>query len=86
MPGQATYRETHSADLMQGYQARRLNTRLKRASGQIETLHMNDATAFAVGRTLIAIMENYQQADGSIIIPEVLRAHMGKEKIEKVVV
>ena len=45
---------------------------------------MNDATAIAIGRTLIAILENYQQADGSIVIPEVLRPYMGgKEKIEK---
>jgi seryl-tRNA synthetase len=45
---------------------------------------MNDATAFAIGRTLIAILENYQEEDGSVIIPEVLRPHMGKSKIEKV--
>lgn len=84
MPGQDTYRETHSADLMQGYQARRLNTRLKRADGQTETVHMNDATVFAIGRTLIAILENYQNEDGSVTIPEVLRPYMGgKEKIEK---
>lgn len=84
MPGQDTYRETHSADLMQGYQARRLNTRLKRADGQIETVHMNDATVFAIGRTLIAILENYQNEDGTVTIPEVLRPYMGgKEKIEK---
>ncbi len=85
MPGQNTYRETHSADLMQGYQARRLNTRVKRSNGDIEPVHMNDATVFAVGRTLIAIMENYQNEDGTITIPEVLRPYMGnKEKIEKV--
>lgn len=84
MPGQNTYRETHSADLMQGYQARRLNTRLKRADGQVETVHMNDATVFAIGRTLIAIIENYQNEDGTVTIPEVLRPYMGgREKIEK---
>jgi seryl-tRNA synthetase len=84
MPGQDTYRETHSADLMQGYQARRLNTKVKRASGESEPVHMNDATVFAVGRTLIAILENYQNEDGSVTVPEVLRAYMGKEKLEKV--
>jgi seryl-tRNA synthetase len=83
-PGQDTYRETHSADLMQGYQARRLNTKVKRASGDSEPVHMNDATVFAIGRTLIAILENYQNEDGSVTIPEVLRAYMGKEKLEKV--
>jgi seryl-tRNA synthetase len=45
---------------------------------------MNDATAYAIGRTLIAIIENYQQEDGSIVVPEALRPYMGKEKIEKV--
>jgi seryl-tRNA synthetase len=83
MPGQNTYRETHSADYVGGFQARRLNTRVKRADGTMETVHMNDATAFAVGRTLIAILENYQNEDGSVTIPEVLRAYIGKEKIEK---
>jgi seryl-tRNA synthetase len=81
LPGQKRYRETHSADLMTDYQSRRLGTRVKRASGKTEFVHMNDATAFA-GRTMIAILENYQQADGSVIIPEVLRPFMGKEKIE----
>lgn len=77
MPGQDKYRETHSADCIAGFQPRRLNTRVKRADGRIEPVHMNDATVVAVGRTLIAIMENYQQADGSIVIPEVLRKWMG---------
>jgi seryl-tRNA synthetase len=84
MPGQNTYKETHTSDLMQGFQARRLNTRVKRKNSQIEHVHMNDATAVAMGRTLVTIMENYQQADGSIIIPEVLRPYMGgREKISK---
>lgn len=83
MPGQNTYRETHTADLMQGFQARRLNIRVKRKNGQTEHIHMNDATALAMGRAMIAIMENYQQADGSIIIPEVLRPYMGgRERIK----
>ncbi len=86
MPGQNTYRETHSADYIGGFQARRLNTKVKRASGDIESIHMNDATAFAIGRTLIAILENYQEEDGSITIPEVLRPYMGKEKLDKVLV
>lgn len=82
MPGQNKYRETHSSDHMAGYQARRLNTRVKRADNRMEAVHMNDATATA-GRTLIAIMENYQNEDGSIEIPEVLKPHMfGKTKIE----
>lgn len=85
IPSQDKYRETHTSDLMQGFQARRLNTRVKRKSGEIEHVHMNDATAMAMGRMLIAIMENYQNKDGSITIPEVLKPFMyGKEKIVKV--
>ncbi len=77
MPGQDTYRETHSADLTSGFQARRLNTRVKRADGKIEPVHMNDATVVAIGRTLIAIIENYQNEDGSIRIPDALQKYMG---------
>ena len=77
MPGQDKYRETHSADSTGGFQSRRLNTRVRRADGKIEPVHMNDATVVAIGRTLIAIIENYQQADGSVKIPEVLKKYMG---------
>jgi len=84
MPGQDSFKETHSADLIGGFQPRRLNTKVKNKEGKSEYVHMNDATVFAIGRTLIAIMENFQQADGSILIPEVLRPYVGgKEKIEK---
>jgi seryl-tRNA synthetase len=87
MPGQDAYRETHTSDLMTSYQSRRLNTRVRRADGTIEHVHMNDATVFAIGRTLIAILENYQQADGSVAVPEVLRPFMGgREKIGKVAI
>jgi seryl-tRNA synthetase len=77
MPGQGKYRETHSADYMTDYQARRLATKVKRKSGETELVHTNDATAIAIGRTLIAIIENYQQADGSIKVPEVLQKYTG---------
>lgn len=77
MPGQNRYRETHTADLMTDYQARRLNTKFRNAAGDLEFVHMNDATAFAVGRTLIAIMENYQTESGTIAVPKVLRPFMG---------
>ena len=82
MPGQNTYRETHTSDYIGGFQARRLNTRLKRENGEKEPIHMNDATALSQ-RPLIAILENYQNEDGSVTIPEVLRSYMGKDKIEK---
>ncbi len=81
MPGQDTYRETHTSDYMGGYQARRLNTRVRDVEGNLSHVHMNDATAFAIGRTLIAIIENYQQADGSIRIPEALVPYLGKSTI-----
>src|SRR6185369_5903814 len=68
MPGQGKYRETHTSDYMADYQARRLNTRVKTKNGN-ELVHMNDATAFAMGRTIIAILENYQQKDGSVLVP-----------------
>ena len=84
MPGQDKYRETHSADLTGNFQSRRLNARVKRADGTLEPVHMNDATAIALGRTLIAIIENYQQADGSVKIPHVLIPYMnGLEVISK---
>jgi seryl-tRNA synthetase len=82
MPSQNKYRETHSADLITDYQTRRLKTRVKRVDGTVELAHTNDATAFAMGRTLKAIIENYQQADGSIGIPDVLKNYLGgKEKL-----
>lgn len=76
-PGQGKYRETHTADYMTDYQARRLKTRVRRSDGSIQLVHTNDATAFALGRIMAAIMENYQTADGRIIVPEVLRPFMG---------
>lgn len=82
MPGQNTYRETNTADLIGDFQARRLNTRVRRSGGSLEFVHMNDATAFSE-RPLIAILENFQQEDGSVIVPEVLRKWMGKERIMK---
>jgi len=82
MPGQGKYRETHTADYMTDYQSRRLKTRVRRQSGEVELIHTNDATAFALGRTMVAIMENYQTADGRIEVPQALRPYMGgKEEI-----
>ena len=80
LPGEGKYRETHTSDNMTDYQARRLNTKVQR-KGKTEYVHMNDATAFAIGRTIIAILENYQQKDGTVVIPKVLQKYMGKEKI-----
>jgi seryl-tRNA synthetase len=82
MPGQNKYRETHTSDLMTDYQARRLNTRVKRNGNKIEYVHMNDATALAMGRILIAIIENYQQKDGSVKVPKVLKKYTGFDVIK----
>ncbi len=82
LPGQNKYRETHTADYMTDYQSRRLNTRVRREGGEVELVHTNDATAFALGRIMIAIIENYQNEDMTIRVPEVLRKYMdGKETI-----
>jgi len=80
LPGQNKYRETHTSDLMTDYQARRLNTKVQR-NNITEYVHMNDATAFAIGRILIAILENYQEKDGLVKIPKVLQPLMGKDTI-----
>ena len=81
-PGQAAYRETHTADYMTDYQSRDLKIRTRRVGGDTELVHTNDATAFALGRILKAIMENYQTAEGTIAIPEALLPFMsGKTHI-----
>jgi seryl-tRNA synthetase len=82
MPGQDKYRETHSISTTTDYQARRLNIRYRSLDGN-KYVHILNGTVFAVGRTIIAIMENYQNEDGSITIPKVLQKWMGKEKIER---
>ena len=77
LPGQDQYRETHTADYMTDYQTRRLQTRVRREEGGIEFAHTNDATAFALGRIMIAIIENYQNEDGTVTVPEALRPYLG---------
>jgi len=80
MPGQNRYRETHSTSNTTDFQTRRLNIRYK--DGKNKGLaHALNGTAFAIGRTMIAILENYQQKDGSVVVPEVLRTWMGKDVI-----
>lgn len=81
LPGQNKYRETHTADYMTDYQARRLKTRVRRNGGEVELIHTNDATALPLSRGPIAILENHQQADGAIYIPEALRPYMGGREV-----
>ncbi len=76
LPGQNRYRETHTADYITDYQARRLKTRIKFNDGSVQLVHTNDATAFSQ-RPLIAIIENNQTAEGNVRIPEVLKPFMG---------
>ncbi len=83
IPTQGKYRETHSGDYMTDYQARRLNIRYKKNDWEKGYVHMNDATAFALGRTMVAIIENNQQEDGTIKVPTVLQKWVGKEYIGK---
>lgn len=81
-PGQAAYRETHTADYMTDYQARDLKIRVRHTQpdGGIQFVHTADATAFALGRIMAAIAENFQTADGHIIVPEVLRPFMSGQR------
>jgi seryl-tRNA synthetase len=81
MPGQDKYRETHTADYMTDYQARDLKIRVKKNDGTTELVHTNDATAFALGRIMIAIVENGQDVDGNVRIPEVLKPYLGGREL-----
>lgn len=81
LPGQDAYRETHTADFMGDYQARRAQTKVKNADGTSAYVHNNDATALVLSRVPIAIMEQYQQADGSVTIPEVLRPYLSNKEV-----
>ena len=81
IPSQKRYRETHSTSNCTDFQARRLNIRYKDRLNKINFVHMLNGTAFAIGRTIIAIIENYQQKDGSILIPKVLQKYTGFKKI-----
>lgn len=82
LPGQNLYREISSCSNFEAFQARRANIRLKREGGKkTEFLHTLNGSGLAVGRTWLAILENYQQADGSVLIPDVLRPYMGTDRL-----
>ena len=81
MPTRGEYGEVTSASNCTDYQARNFNIRFKRKSGEVDFIHMLNGTAIATSRTPLAILENYQNPDGSVTIPEVLRPYMGKDKI-----
>jgi seryl-tRNA synthetase len=77
LPAQNTYREISSVSNCETFQARRMQARFRNAQGKPELVHTLNGSGLAVGRTLVAVLENYQQADGSVLIPEVLHAYMG---------
>jgi seryl-tRNA synthetase len=77
LPGQGAYREISSCSNCEAFQARRMQTRFRNAQGKTEFVHTLNGSGLAVGRTFVALLENYQQADGSVLVPEVLRPYMG---------
>ena len=77
LPAQKAYREISSCSSFEAFQARRMQARFKNAQGKNELVHTLNGSGLAVGRTLVAVLENYQQADGSVVVPEALRPWMG---------
>ena len=77
LPAQNTYREISSVSNCEAFQARRLQARFKNAQGKNELVHTLNGSGLAVGRTLVAVLENYQNADGSVTVPEALRSYLG---------
>ena len=83
LPAQATYREISSVSNCEAFQARRMQARFKNAQGKNELVHTLNGSGLAVGRTLVAVLENHQNADGSITVPQVLRPYMGGVEVLK---
>ena len=83
IPSENRYRETHSCSNCTDYQARGLNIRYRAKNGQVNFVHTLNGTAFAMGRILIAILENYQQEDGSILVPEGLQPYLPFREIKR---
>jgi seryl-tRNA synthetase len=81
LPGQNAYKEISSCSNFEAFQARRASIRFKNAKGKSEFAHTLNGSGLAVGRTWVAIVENYQQSDGSVVVPEVLRPYLGTEVI-----
>jgi seryl-tRNA synthetase len=77
LPGQGAYREISSCSNYEAFQARRMQARYKNAQGKIEPVHTLNGSGLAVGRTLVAILENCQNADGSVTVPKALVPFMG---------
>jgi len=84
LPAQRTYREISSCSNFEAFQARRMQARFRNEKGKNELVHTLNGSGLAVGRTLVAILENYQQSDGSVVVPEVLRPYMGETRVIRV--
>jgi seryl-tRNA synthetase len=83
VPAQNTYREISSCSNTESFQARRMQARYRNAQGKPELLHTLNGSGLAVGRTLVAVLENFQNADGSVTVPAALRPYLGGvEKLE----
>lgn len=81
LPGQSQYREISSCSNFESFQARRLQLRYRGEDGKPQLAHTLNGSGLAIGRTLVALLENHQQADGSVHIPEVLRPYLGGMEI-----
>jgi seryl-tRNA synthetase len=77
LPAQDAYREISSCSNYEAFQARRMQARFRNEQGKVEPLHTLNGSGLAVGRTLVAVLENYQQADGSVVVPDALRPYLG---------
>jgi seryl-tRNA synthetase len=77
LPGQNAYREISSCTNFEGFQARRMQARFRNDKGKTEAVHTINGSGLAVGRTLVAILENFQNADGSLTVPQALVPYMG---------
>src|SRR5438034_10775436 len=83
LPGQQLYREISSCSNFEAFQARRAKIRFRReGKSKSEFVHTLNGSGLAVGRTWLAILENYQQADGTVVVPEALRPYMGSDRIQ----
>lgn len=82
LPAQNTYREISSCSNCEAFQARRMQARFKNAAGKMEFVHTLNGSGLAVGRTLVAVLENYQNADGSVTVPEVLRPYLNTDLLK----
>jgi seryl-tRNA synthetase len=83
LPGQEAYKEISSCSNCEAFQARRAQIRMKSGKGKSDFVHTLNGSGLPVGRTWVAIVENFQQADGSVLVPKALQPYLGAERIER---